>query len=296
MSIKILSFNIWDVPFHLSKNRHERVHRLGSYLKENDADIVCLQESWDVKHRNRLHETLDRRIYNINEGSGHTRRVLFFKRLASNGGLVNFSKFPIKNSKFIPFRRFIDLVPSEFVARKGVLATTIETPEGRLFLMNTHFHPGNSSLDRKIRLKQLRQVFKAAEDVKDTPILIAGDLNEKDIFEQKEFSSLIESAGFRDAAENQKEKNKPTVRVDNPIEKEKIFYRGNFSRRVDYFLVNDWEKFGWRISDYKVSDQPTEPISDHDPIMINTSYSANKEEPPVRLHHLRHQNQIIHQR
>ena len=58
--LKIVSFNIWDLPYWFVKNRRQRILQIAEYLQRLDAEIICLQESFDVHHR-RL--SLQRRLH-----------------------------------------------------------------------------------------------------------------------------------------------------------------------------------------------------------------------------------------
>lgn len=270
MNIKIISLNIWDIPFWFSLKRKERILRLGEFFKEQNADIICLQESFDVKHRDKLHEYLGKKVYSASESgyNGKTRRILLFKRFDLTGGLVTFSKLPIKRSSFTPYRRFVDMMFAEYIGRKGVLETVLETPKGPLLIMNTHLHAGSLSVDQRVRLRQLRQLLRVAETAKDMPTVLVGDFNENDIFKEKNFAHLLRKSGFRDAAENSKEEAKPTIRLGNRYASKTWFNRNSKSKRLDYILVNNLENFGWKIAEFKVLDQPKNPLSDHDPIML----------------------------
>jgi endonuclease/exonuclease/phosphatase family metal-dependent hydrolase len=270
MRIKIISLNIWDIPFWFAAKRQERIPRLGEFFKNQDADIICFQESFDVKHRKDLHEFLGKNNYTASESdaNGKTRRVLLFKRFDLTGGLVTFSKLPVKKSHFVRYRRFVDMMFSEYIGRKGVLETVIETPRGPIMVMNTHLHHGWTSVDHRFRLKQLRQLIKATKAVKNMPIIAAGDFNENDMFKEKDFSHLLKKAGFEDPARGEKEEARPTIRVGNHYSSKTWFNRNRKSSRIDYIITKDLEKFGWKIAEFKVLDQPKSPLSDHDPVML----------------------------
>lgn len=267
MQIKILSFNIWDIPFWFSVKREERARRLGEYLKRIDPHIICLQEAFDVRHRDDLHKCLGKEKYHITLGNSGTRRVLLFKRFDLTGGLVTFSKLPILKSSFVPFRRFVDMMFAEYIGRKGVLETIVKTPHGPLMVLNTHLHKGKTIVDRGIRLRQLKQVFKAAKkDLKSMPAVVVGDLNENEIMANKECAALIKKFGFRDSAlvTNNRQ---PTVRPENTYA-QTWFHRTTRPLRIDYALLNDVGKFGFSLKTCEVLSQPNSPISDHDPLLV----------------------------
>ena len=270
MQIKILSFNVWDIPFWFSVKRHERIHRLGHYLKEINPDVICLQEAFDVKHRADLRELLGKEIYDETEGNGKTRRILLFKRFDLTGGLVVFSKLPIIKSAFHPFRRFVDMMFAEYIGRKGVLQVIVATPKGPLMIMNTHFHTGSLSIDRQVRLKQMKQLIKAAHAAKEMPVVVLGDFNEHDMTKHQDYIPLLRKGGLQDAASdaNKKEEAKPTVRLGNRYHSKTWFNRSRVSKRLDYILVKNLGPAGLKITEYKVLEQPKDPISDHDPLVV----------------------------
>jgi len=268
MQIKILSLNVWDVPFWFSVKRHERLKRLGKYLKRINADIICLQEAFDVKHREDLHNLLGKNLYGVSATSDKSRRVLLFKRFDLTGGLVTYSKFPILESTFHPYRRFVDMMFAEYIGRKGALRTLVQTPKGPLLMMNTHFHTGTLSVDRHIRAKQLKQLFRAAEAPGTLPTVVAGDLNDNEIMNHKDYAPVLKKYRFRDAAENFKEAAKPTVRLGNRYASKTWFNRSRISKRLDYILVKNLEAAGLAVTEYKILTQPTDPFSDHDPVLV----------------------------
>lgn len=273
MQLKILTFNIWDIPFWFTTKRHDRAHRLGEYLKKYDPDIICLQEAFDVKHRDALHEYLGKKTYHVTEGNGDARRVLLFKRFDLTGGLVTFSKLPIISSRFVHFRRFVDMMFAEYIGRKGVLETIIKTPQGPFAVINTHLHTGGHSIDQNIRLRQMRQLFKTIKKrTSRIPTVITGDLNEDNIMQHDDLSRLIKKAGFHDGADYSIKTPKPTVRIENPLTNAWFnLSRISSSKRFDYTLVNNTASFGFTVTDHQALPQPNEPLSDHEPLLITLS-------------------------
>src|SRR5215470_4044651 len=97
--LTMVSFNIWDVPYWFVKNRQQRILQIAAYLQELDADIVCLQESFDVHHRRALYERLGCERYYASGGFEATRQAPLAV-FDTTGGLVIFSKFPIIQDTF----------------------------------------------------------------------------------------------------------------------------------------------------------------------------------------------------
>ena len=73
--LKIVSFNIWDLPYWFVKNREQRILQIAEYLRKLDAEIVCLQESFDVRHRRFLYESLGSDKYYASDGFETTRKA-----------------------------------------------------------------------------------------------------------------------------------------------------------------------------------------------------------------------------
>ncbi len=103
--LKIVSFNIWDLPYWFVKNRKQRILQIAEYLQRLDAEIICLQESFDVHHRRLLYEHLGLDRYYASGGFEETRKAPLAS-FDTTGGLVIFSKFPIIQYKFRPFNQF----------------------------------------------------------------------------------------------------------------------------------------------------------------------------------------------
>lgn len=136
--MKIISFNVWDLPLFFVRNRKSRFEGLLKYLEKSDADIVCLQEAFDVDHRERLIERFKDKYNHI--GDADSRKILFTKVFDKTGGLMILSKFPVKFKRFVPYSRIFNFAVGEIFARKGFLEAILETPTGDLRVINTHLH------------------------------------------------------------------------------------------------------------------------------------------------------------
>src|SRR4029453_406530 len=103
--LKIVSFNIWDLPYWFIRNRKQRILQIAEYLRRLDAEIVCLQESFDVHHRRVRYEYL---CFEGDYGSGGLEETgkAPFGEFYTTGGLVFFKKSPLLHSTFFPFHQF----------------------------------------------------------------------------------------------------------------------------------------------------------------------------------------------
>jgi endonuclease/exonuclease/phosphatase family metal-dependent hydrolase len=265
--LKIVSFNIWDLPYWFVKDRAQRMHKIAEYLQRLDAEIICLQESFDVHHRRLLYEQLGLERYYASGGFEETRKVPLAS-FDTTGGLVIFSKFPIIQYEFIPFNQF---TPSliERIGRKGVLEATIETPYGTIQVFNIHLHIGKNFLAHNIRVKQLKSVLERMKFHRNLPIILAGDFNEDALMDQKKFMTMLQSRGLIHSLYFEQYEFMPSYRVKNPFVNTWI-NRSKYSRRLDYILVSLTEEFNLKVVQYEPM-YLIPPLSDHDPVFLSLS-------------------------
>ena len=266
---KIVSFNIWDLPYWFVKNRQQRILQIAAYLCRLDAEIICLQESFDVHHRRVLHERLGYDRYYASGGFEATRKAPL-ATFDTTGGLVIFSKFPIIEHTFMPFNQFTPSL-AERIGRKGVLQATIETPHGIMQVFNIHLHMGRKFFAHNIRVKQLKSVLERIEVQRHMPVILAGDFNEHALMEQKKFADMLHAKGLTQALSFEPYERMPSYRLNNPLVNNWLdSVKG--SCRFDYILVRITEDFDLKIASY-------EPIylvpalSDHDPVLLSLSSS-----------------------
>jgi endonuclease/exonuclease/phosphatase family metal-dependent hydrolase len=265
--LKIVSFNIWDLPYWFVKNRRQRILQIADYLRGLDAEIVCLQESFDVQHRRLLYERLGVEKYYASGGFEETRKVPFAV-FDTTGGLVIFSKFPILQYQFTPFNHFTPSVV-ERIGRKGVLEATIETPHGTMQVFNIHLHVGRHFFAHKIRVKQLQSVLERMKMRPHLSSILAGDFNENALMEQKKFVTMLQSRGLTHSLYFEKYEFMPSYRIKNPLVNTWI-NREKYSRRLDYILVNIAKDFYLKVMQYEpIYLNP--PLSDHDPVFLSLS-------------------------
>lgn len=272
MRLKILSFNIWDLPLFIVKHRERRFKGLLNYLDEQDADIVCLQESFDVKHRRELYERFKDKYF-FSGGLFDIRKILFLKAFDKSGGLLTLSKFPIVESRFVPYSRIFNSAFGEALARKGFLETVLETPMGKLKVINTHLHEEAFVFDRKVRLVQLKKVFRQMNG-RGLPGIFIGDFNQHSMARQGDFTELFDSIGFTHPLRADHISNElPSYRPENPYV-EYWLNRTVLPKRFDYILVRGLEGLGLRTMQYEP--QKLEPaLSDHDPVLLTLSDGAS---------------------
>src|SRR5262245_26042221 len=265
--LKIVSFNIWDLPYWFVKNRRQRILQIADYLQRLDAEIICLQESFDVHHRRLLYEHLGLERYYTSGGFEETRKVPLAV-FDTTGGLVIFSKFPIIQYKFMPFNHFTHSLV-ERIGRKGVLEATIETPYGTMQVFNIHLHMGKNFFARSTRVKQLKSVIKRIKLHRYLPIILAGDFNENALMEQKKFLNILQSRGLIHSEYFGQYESMPSYRIKNPFTNNWL-NRSKYSCRFDYILVSLTEDFYLKVVQYEPM-YLTPPLSDHDPVFLSLS-------------------------
>jgi len=265
--LKIVSFNIWDLPYWFVKNRQQRILQIATYLQRLDAEIVCLQESFDVYHRRLLYESLGLDKYYASSGFEATRKAPL-ALFDTTGGLVIFSKFPIVQDKFVPFKQFTPSV-IERIGRKGILEATIETPYGIIRVFNTQLHKEQRFFAQSIRVKQVKTILERIQAQQHVPVILAGDFNENALMEQKKFVTILQSRGLMHSIHFERYEYLPSYRLNNPLVDNWI-NRVSYSRRLDYILVSLVEKLGLKVVQYEPI-YLTPPLSDHDPVILSLS-------------------------
>lgn len=266
--MKIISFNVWDLPLFFVRNRKSRFEGLLKYLEKSDADIVCLQEAFDVDHRERLIERFKDKYNHI--GDADSRKILFTKVFDKTGGLMILSKFPVKFKRFVPYSRIFNFAVGEIFARKGFLEAILETPTGDLRVINTHLHEETPFFDRSVRLSQLRKIFNEIED-KDLPTVLMGDLNQHSIVHQKDFAECFDSFGLHHPLRH--EPHLPTYRPEN-IYVDSWINRTKIPKRFDYIMVKSLNSLGLEAEHYRPEHLEVE-LSDHDPLVLLLSSKKN---------------------
>ncbi len=280
MELKILTFNIWDIPAWFCVNREGRIARLPDFLKKHDPDIICLQESFDTKNRALIHKTLGKSLYKIQDNWQKTRRILLYKKFDKSGGLVTFSKFKIQKTVFTPFKKHPLMSLWERFGAKGFLETLIKTPYGPLLVINVHFLNGKNKIPKKIRMMQVSSLFERLKSENGTTI-IAGDFNEEAHEGEDNFHHIFQKLGFSDSARFLKKVQRPTLSIDNPYTTILFQIRaGGISERYDHVLVKNGLPAGRQggsltleVKDVRTLNQPKNPLSDHEPVLATFKIS-----------------------
>ena len=171
--ISVASYNTWLLPAILMKadQPNKRSKAIANYFKDQNFDIIALQEVFRKKYYNNINRVLKEHDY-YSSGTPDKR---FFKAISS--GLTIFSKYPIVEEKFFKFNRCASF---DCYAAKGVLAVRINIDGKKINVVTTHMQAGKSDLKAEIRRSQIDQLafFLQNDFFKDNyPIILLGDFN-----------------------------------------------------------------------------------------------------------------------
>jgi len=238
MKMKVLTINIWRYY-----EWEERKEKLINFLKEQNADIVFLQE---VAYDERLKDKWANQIEEINKqvkysysAFGELREMKKWHDKPIDWimycGLGILSKYPIKYSEVII------LPPVEKDKKSGFMHIVIETPKGDLNLINVHFE--NTDAGSKEHLKETLEWCKN----KGIKPIIAGDFNMQ-------------------VTENLKELAEKDYQISYLIKPYKSFMPTEFSNNtipitLDY-IISHKEEFEMKEVECINND-----ISDHNPVI-----------------------------
>jgi len=263
-SVKVLTYNVQGFTGapRYKENQQEAVSLIINYIKEQDADIVCIQEAMDGKRK--ALERLDSLYpYHDMEKLGTS---------ASNGMCI-YTRYPIKRKEKIDY-------PSK---ANGSAAYYLDIDGREVIVVNNHFESNHLTLtDRNhyaemvkgemghdtLRLETRRLFDKLTDAVKDRapqaravrqylerhasqPIIFCGDLNDNPLsYAHRQIAQVLTDCHTTTAlgpgiSYNQK---KFYVRIDNIMCSESITpYRCHVDRSIDasdHYPMVCWLKIG----------------------------------------------------
>lgn len=197
VKLSIVSFNVFGAPFDphrvlwsLLKTRiATRLTKISQILSEQNADVILLQELHSYKHLSLMRKILKEYPFVI------YKRYLFGPR----GGLVVFSKLPLKQLEYVDFRKkgaYFNKSITGHISKKGILLCKLDNYP--VYLLNTHLTQNSdhdwskSNRYSQYLLAQLQQLAEIVTFL--TPsrnqIILGGDLNmPKDSMFYKQFLS-----------------------------------------------------------------------------------------------------------
>lgn len=157
--IKIVSYNIHSG---VDKDMFPTLFDIIDFLKNCDADIICLQEvNESAKVGFQVSSLKEELVMNSHFGANVVNPN-------SNYGLVTYSKYKIikKNHVYL----------SSSKEQRGMLHTVIDVKGKKVNIINVHL--GTNKEEQEQQLKELQEVI---DSLGDEPYIIAGDFNAADI-------------------------------------------------------------------------------------------------------------------
>ena len=233
MPLRLGTFNVWGLPEAFSDDVSSRMRGLASRLPNLDLDVLLIQEAWTDEVRDTLREAALAADFEVAEGD------------SSSGGLMVFSRLPIRTSRFESFRFRGDperLAQGEFLGGKGFQTLTLENENGLFSLINTHVHAryrrSRPELNSAVRTAQLMQIIGAMYEI-DGTVFVGGDFNcSPGDGEYQIFSGLTRAIELGDGRSH------ATLSKTN-------FYKRNRTgpdKRVDYLFARPAAGVVWKSS------------------------------------------------
>ncbi len=232
MKLRVLTLNVWGLSWPIGRDLLERVRAIGRELERLDLDITALQEVWSEAARNELIEAGRR------AGLTHAWHD---PNTDTGGGLLVLSRLPIAAARFHRFtlRGIAEHVHhADYYGGKGFATITLETPLGAVHIVNTHLQAayGSREADRYVghRTGQVVELAAHLRELRD-PVIVAGDFNFEDSFEEHRILTGLSGVEDVAAALNRRE---ATVLTTNS------YRRGREEResRIDYFFSQSGEE------------------------------------------------------
>jgi len=255
-AIKVLSYNTWG--FAQGEYDSDGINPIVRYVKQQNADIVCLQEAGYGGSIAEQIDTLLRPIYSYCDTIHHP-----------DGGdvLALFSKFPIISRERIPY-------PS--VGNLSV-AYQLKIGKDKVLLINNHLETTGLTLEERAQFKQLIKGKLETDTAEQTSKLLVVKLGESTrkrapqaeavarYIKQHDKMSTILCGDFNDGpisyAHRTIAKNLTDCYVASGNGLGISYHHAGFFVRIDNIMCsNDWKPYGCQI-DRKI------PASDHYPIV-----------------------------
>lgn len=179
-TLEVLTYNTWGLPQPIARDRKERMPGIARMVREEDADLVGLQEVWRGALR-----FLDLELLRTEE--------------AGDSGLALVTPHPVHWQRAVAFE---DAWGVDGMKEKGALASRVELPAlGETTVVVTHLQAGRSGPAARARGQQVDALLSLTSD-QEHPAILVGDFNlhEKDPIDRRSAERLA-AAGWVDVAE-----------------------------------------------------------------------------------------------
>jgi endonuclease/exonuclease/phosphatase family metal-dependent hydrolase len=188
--LRILTYNIKMLPRYIRRTHHYPIIRariIPAYITEENPDIIVFQEAFDTRAdrilRKRLHTKYPHILGPVNKKPG-------FK---INGGVMIFSKYPLKQIGAIQYSRCSD---EDCWARKGVLLAEVNDGKHIFQLAGTHMNGGGTLDLKKSQYREMGALVKQYAQP-GIPQILAGDYN-TNFYEKPFYDAMIQSLDAQD--------------------------------------------------------------------------------------------------
>ena len=244
-NISILTYNVWALPISLYKHDHfYRFPKIPHAVKNIDADIVCLQETFHPKLRTNLINVLGDK-YETESDYWCNQVIIPFIIKDCQGGLMTLSKYPILSEQFYQFPRDEKYSLIEYVGAKGFLITKINVNGSIIYVINTHLYAGNNKhaeMQRGVQIDYINHIINKEMNIESYPIFLVGDINihHPDVSHSPTYSKITNDMGFNDTKINVNENDYTSdCKYNSYVQKEEprskldyIFYKSNNQSQV----------------------------------------------------------------
>jgi endonuclease/exonuclease/phosphatase family metal-dependent hydrolase len=287
-SLRAVTYNAWALPVTIpSQHKRRRLKHLPAALAALDADLIVLQELFDVRARRRLLGELCPPFAAAPEASAD-RRILGLVPADTTGGLLVLSRLPVIGWRFIPHELGHGTKVDERLGRKGAMIVHIETPAGRLTVFAVHLYAGTKPKDTRIRMAQLAPLLEILEDeAAGGPVLMAGDINTSPTVDYPEppgrenplapeYAALV-GAGFVDPLPpNPTPVTRSATWVPSRNRYAALAYQETKTdERYDYLMVRPGPAHEWAVREARtVIDAPGAHLSDHVGVLVELDLVA----------------------
>jgi len=229
--LSVVTFNTQGKPS-FSKDTYKRFYKIAEKLNLEKVDIINLQEVFTYKH-----------LEILKTGLRNFRYCIFEKFvIGPKGGLVTFSKIPLRKQKYVSCfpsafllkPRFIKYWLRNVATGKGILIS--KTKSGVAFIVNIHLATEQGSSCKSSQVTKLCRSMNLINNYR--CLIMGGDFNipKKSPF----YGQLTTRLSARDVF---KEYSCPTFHKE-------FLSRGESGHRLDYLLVKT-NKLGVKIVDRK---------------------------------------------
>jgi endonuclease/exonuclease/phosphatase family metal-dependent hydrolase len=287
LSLRIVTFNAWALPISIpSQRKRRRLGQLPQALAALDADVIVLQEMFDVRARRRVVRELCPPYVTTPEAV-RSRRILGLVPIDVSGGLLVLSRLPIAGSRFVPHPAGVGWKPDERVGRKGAMIVHFETPLGQVTLFTTHLYAGTKPKDARVRCTQLAPLLEILnQEANGNPVVLAGDFNTSPTVGYPkpagaenpltpEYAALID-AGFKDPLPpNPTPPERTATWVPSRNRYAALPYQETRKdARYDYVLVRSGSASAWEVKNARtVIDDAGAHLSDHVGVQVELALS-----------------------